>query len=65
LFDQPAEIYSWWDFRTRAFSRNHGLRIDLILGTEAIRKTAKDSWVDVEPRTWERPSDHTPVVFEF
>jgi len=62
LFEQPKDAYSWWDFRTRAFSRNHGLRIDLILGTDAIGKIAKDSWIDIEPRTWERPSDHTPVV---
>lgn len=65
LFDQPKESYSWWDFRTRAFSRNAGLRIDLILASEAICKQAKDSWIDIEPRTWERPSDHTPVVLEF
>lgn len=65
LFDQPADAYSWWDFRTRAFATNRGLRIDLILGTDAIGKTAKDSWIDIEPRTWERPSDHTPVVLEF
>jgi exodeoxyribonuclease-3 len=65
LFEQPKDAYSWWDFRTRAFSRNHGLRIDLILGSPAIVQNAKDSWIDVEPRTWERPSDHTPVILEF
>jgi len=65
LFDQPKACYSWWDFRTRAFASNRGWRIDLILGTNAIGKTAKDSWIDIEPRTWERPSDHTPVVLEF
>jgi exodeoxyribonuclease-3 len=65
IFEQPAGAYSWWDFRTRAFATNKGLRIDLILATDAVSKTAQDSWIDIEPRTWERPSDHTPVVFEF
>jgi exodeoxyribonuclease-3 len=23
------------------------------------------SYIDREPRTWERPSDHTPVIAEF
>jgi exodeoxyribonuclease-3 len=65
LFDQPPAQYSWWDFRTFAFAKNKGWRIDLILGSHEITLSAKDSWIDVEPRTWERPSDHTPVIFEF
>lgn len=63
LFEQPQSAYSWWDFRTRGFAKNQGLRIDLILGSQAIVETAQDAWIDIEPRTWERPSDHTPVVF--
>jgi exodeoxyribonuclease-3 len=27
-FEQPEKTYSWWDYRTFAFRRNHGLRID-------------------------------------
>jgi len=23
------------------------------------------SWIDMEPRTWEKPSDHAPVIAEF
>ncbi len=65
LFEQPPETFSWWDYRTRAFSGNRGLRIDLILTSAAIAKQAKACWVDIEPRTWERPSDHTPVILEF
>jgi exodeoxyribonuclease-3 len=65
LFEQPANTFSWWDYRTRAFSGNRGLRIDLILSSAEISKTAKACWVDIEPRTWERPSDHTPVVLQF
>ena len=36
LFDQEKELYSWWDYRTGAFRRNRGLRIDLILTNESL-----------------------------
>jgi len=41
------------------------LRIDLILASAALAKACTASYIDREPRTWERPSDHTPVIAEF
>ena len=64
-FDQPEASFSWWDYRAAGFRRNAGLRIDLILASEALAKNCTASYIDKEPRTWERPSDHTPVVAEF
>ena len=64
-FDQPEKTYSWWDYRAAGFRRNAGLRIDLILASKSLADTCVASYVDREPRTWERPSDHTPVVAEF
>ena len=64
-FDQPEKIFSWWDYRRAGFQRNAGLRIDLILTSEAMTERCKASYVDKEPRAWERPSDHAPVVAEF
>jgi len=64
-FDQPEKTFSWWDYRAAGFRRNAGLRIDLILASEALAATCKASYIDREPRTWERPSDHTPVIAEF
>lgn len=57
--------YSWWDYRAGAFPRNHGMRIDHIWISEPLSTRCTASWIDVEPRRWERPSDHTPVVAEF
>ena len=48
-----------------AFRRKMGLRIDLILASKAMAKTCTASYVDIEPRRQERPSDHTPVIAEF
>ena len=64
-FDQPEKSFSWWDYRAAGFRRNAGLRIDLILTSAAMAQSCVASYVDKEPRTWERPSDHAPVVAEF
>ena len=64
-FDQPEKAYSWWDYRAAMFRRNAGLRIDLILTSAAMTKHCTASYIDREPRAWERPSDHAPVVAEF
>ena len=64
-FDQPEKSFSWWDYRAAMFRRNAGLRIDLILTSDPMTKRCTASYIDREPRTWERPSDHAPVVAEF
>lgn len=64
-FEQPEKDFSWWDYRRAGFQRNAGLRIDLILASDAMSAACQASYIDREPRTWERPSDHTPVIAEF
>tara|TARA_B100001059_G_scaffold235213_1_gene280124 strand:+ start:3641 stop:4408 length:768 start_codon:yes stop_codon:yes gene_type:complete len=64
-FEQPEKAFSWWDYRAAGFRRNAGLRIDLILTSETMTRLCTASYIDKEPRTWERPSDHTPVIAEF
>jgi exodeoxyribonuclease-3 len=65
LFDQPEKSYSWWDYRMVAFRRNAGLRIDLILASEALAQKCAACHIDKTPRKLERPSDHAPVVATF
>lgn len=57
--------YSWFDYRAASFRRNRGFRIDLILASQALQDVCVSSTIDLEPRGWERPSDHTPVIAEF
>jgi exodeoxyribonuclease-3 len=64
LFEQDGGRYSWWDYRQGAFRRNLGLRIDLILVSEALRASCRAAAIDRVTRTWERPSDHAPVTLE-
>jgi exodeoxyribonuclease-3 len=61
-FVEDGGHFSWWDYRQGAFRRNIGLRIDLVLASEALRERMTASSIDREPRTWERPSDHAPVM---
>ncbi len=64
LFEPGAGHFSWWDYRQAAFRRNLGLRIDLILASDALRARCRASTIDRTPRTWERPSDHAPAILE-
>jgi exodeoxyribonuclease-3 len=65
LFEQEEGIFSWWDYRMNMFRRKMGLRIDLVLASESMASRCRASYVDIEPRRQERPSDHAPVVAEF
>jgi exodeoxyribonuclease III len=61
-FSSDEGNFTWWDYRGGGFRRNHGLRIDHILTSPAVQVQATGCHVDREPRGWERPSDHAPVV---
>jgi exodeoxyribonuclease-3 len=65
LFEQPLKSWSWWDYRNLAFRKNQGLRIDIILVSEALRPRVAACVIDKLPRKNERPSDHAPVIVEF
>lgn len=65
LFEQESGHYSWWDYRMRAFARDHGLRLDLILLNKALASCCVRCGIDKIPRSLPQPSDHTPVWAEF
>ncbi|MEJ1097546.1 MULTISPECIES: exodeoxyribonuclease III [unclassified Pseudoxanthomonas] len=64
LHTDEAGVFSWWDYRLGGLRRNLGLRIDLTLVSDALRQQVVAAGIDREPRTWERPSDHTPAWVE-
>lgn len=65
LREEEGNQFTWWDYRQAAFRRNLGLRIDYLFVSSPVARTLTDVHIDREPRTWEKPSDHTPVVLEF
>ena len=65
MHNSEEKQFSWWDYRAGAFRRNLGLRIDHVWVTEPLAKESASVVIDKEPRRWEKPSDHAPVVAEF
>ncbi|MGL5080203.1 MAG: exodeoxyribonuclease III [Microcoleaceae cyanobacterium] len=63
-FTTDGGHFSWWDYRTAAFRRNRGWRIDHHYLSTRLSEKAVSCTIDKIPRTWEKPSDHTPVVLE-
>ena len=64
-FTTEAGHFTWWDYRTRAFSRDRGWRIDHHYLSANLYNQAISCTIDKAPRKLEQPSDHTPVIVEF
>lgn len=64
LHTEAGGKFTWWDYRAGAFRRNLGLRIDHVWISDSLVPRSVRTWIDIEPRTWERPSDHAPVIAE-
>ena len=61
----PTPLYSWWGYRfPQAFAKNYGWRLDHILITPALADAMKRVCTVTATRTWERPSDHVPVMLD-
>lgn len=64
LFCDEGDRFSWWDYRSGGFQRNRGWRIDHLYLSPALVDVARSCDIDIEPRTLEKPSDHTPVILD-
>jgi exodeoxyribonuclease-3 len=58
-------VFTWWDYRLRGFEKNHGLRIDHLLASQALAATSQAAGVDRAARELKLPSDHAPVWADF
>jgi len=65
LHPDTDDTFSWFDYRSRGFDDNRGLRIDLILATRNLAEKCERSGIDYELRGIEKPSDHAPIWSEF
>lgn len=57
--------FSWFDYRSKGFDDNRGLRIDLVLASPSLAKRCVATGIDYDIRAMEKPSDHAPVWAEF
>ncbi|UCX05189.1 exodeoxyribonuclease III [Shewanella glacialimarina] len=65
LHPTRTERYSWFDYRSKGFDDNRGLRIDVVLATQSLVANVVESDVDYELRGIEKPSDHAPIWSTF
>ena len=65
LHPDADDRFSWFDYRSKGFDENRGLRIDLILTTAPLLARLTDADIDYPLRAVEKPSDHAPIWASF
>ena len=56
--------FTWWDYRAGNFHKGLGLRIDLLLVSEALADGLVSCGIDRDFRKGAKPSDHAPLLVE-
>lgn len=61
----PTErVFTYWDYRAGMFHQDLGMRIDLVMASEAVAGRVRAAWVDRHARKGSGPSDHAPVIVD-
>ena len=63
-FYKAEGLFSWWDYRDGAFHKKMGLRIDLLMASQAVVDRATFCLIDRTARKGKKPSDHAPVFVD-
>ncbi len=62
----PQRLYTWWSYRAKDWAlSDRGRRLDHMWVTPDLAAHASAHRVHEECRSWERPSDHIPLVTDF
>ena len=61
MFEPDAGHWSWWDYRTGAWDRDRGWRIDHIYLCDELMGLARSCTIHKQVRGNPQPSDHAPV----
>lgn len=56
--------FTFWDYQAGAWPRNNGIRIDHALLSPQAADRLVGCRIDRDPRGWDKPSDHTPLIVE-
>ena len=59
-----TDCYTFWDYQAGAWPQNKGIRIDHFLLTPDLADILQDCRIDRAPRSWDKASDHTPIIIE-
>ncbi len=57
-------VFTYWDYYRNRFERNHGMRIDFVLGSPALAARVNGAIIDRDERAGKGASDHAPVIID-
>ena len=59
------KLYSWWSYRNRNWEiSNRGRRLDHFWISKNLFSLVKSGVIYKDTRSWEKPSDHVPIIVE-
>jgi exodeoxyribonuclease-3 len=62
----PNRYYSWWSYRSPDWRKNdRGRRLDHMWASPQLARQAHGHRVIEDTRSWDKPSDHVPLITEF
>lgn len=62
----PERLYTWWSYRAKDWTAgDRGRRLDHVWASPDVAKAAKAHRVAEPCRSWEKPSDHIPLITDF
>ena len=65
IMPHNEKLYSWWSYRNRNWEiSNRGRRLDHVWVSKKLFPQVKSGVIHNETRSWERPSDHVPIVID-
>lgn len=62
---ERARRFTWWNHGPVSYSRNLGMRIDLIAADPRLVEHLDTTWIDHAERGADRPSDHAALLADF
>jgi len=60
-FNKAKQEYTFWDYMSGSWKKNHGMRIDHFLISNNLLGNIENVLIDKKPRSKIKPSDHTPI----
>ncbi len=64
-YPEPEKLYTWWSYRSQDWQKsNRGRRLDHIWVSGTLASSCSKARILTSPRSWERPSDHAPVMVD-
>ncbi|MDA9164940.1 exodeoxyribonuclease III [Alphaproteobacteria bacterium] len=65
IVPHEQKLYSWWSYRNRNWEiSNRGRRLDHVWVSKKLFPQVQSGVIHNETRSWERPSDHVPIVID-